>query len=123
MPDKNTVVLQDGLSEHLQVIIGINIRVRRKELGYTQAQVAALMGETYSSVTVSNHERGGDHMNAWTLVMYSRVLQISVHDLLADPVLKDKIAVTPEYYELSEGDRVKADEYIIQLWSVAHLSL
>lgn len=121
MADRDTPTQKNALSEHLQRIIGMNLRIRRKELGYTQAQVAALMGETYSHVTISNHERGGDHMNVLTLVMYSRVLQISVHDLLADPVLKGKIAVTPEYYELSEGDCAQADEYIILLWSASRV--
>lgn len=121
MPDFNDNSRTENPSGYLLVIIGINIRNRRKELGYTQAQVAELMGESFSSTTVSNHERGGDHMNAGTLVMYSRILRIPVHALLADPVLKEKIAVTPEYYELSDGDRVKADEYIIHLWSIARL--
>ena len=78
------------------------------------------LGESFSFVTVSHHERGGDHMNVGTLVMYSRVLQVSIHELIADPVLRDKIAVTPEYYELSTEDRSKADEYIIQLWNTAN---
>lgn len=122
MPVKNFADQKNVLSEHLQVIIGINIWNRRKELGFTQAQVASQMGENYSSITVSNHERGGDHMNVATLVMYSRVLMISVHDLLAEPVLKDQIAVTPEYYELSGEDCTRADEYIILLWSAARFS-
>lgn len=119
MPDNVTELRKEKLSEPLLRIIGINIKNRRAELGYTQENVAAKMGKSFSRVTVSKHERGGDHMNVGTLVTYSRILQISVHDLIANPVLKDKVAVTPEYYELSVEDRTKVDEYIIQLWTAA----
>ena len=120
MSEFNAGAWKEILSDQLLRVIGINIKNRRKELGYTQEQVADMMGESFSFVTVSHHERGGDHMNVGTLVTYSRVLKIPAHELIVDPVLKDKIAVTPEYYELSAEDRSKADEYIIQLWNTAN---
>ena len=117
MPDFSVDLWKENLSARLLKIIGINIRNRRKELGMTQSQLSEKVGGNISPATVSRHENGGDHMNVGTLMAYAHALLTSVHELMADPVLKDKIAVTPEYYDLSDADRAKADEYIIRLWN------
>ncbi|MCD8098070.1 MAG: helix-turn-helix domain-containing protein [Lachnospiraceae bacterium] len=53
---------------------GINIRKRRKELGWTQAQLAEEMGDNMTDKTISKYERGVHTMGIQTLYDFAEAL-------------------------------------------------
>lgn len=69
--------------EKLKDHIGKNISLHRKKQGLTQAGLAEKLN--YSDKAVSKWERGESVPDVMTLVSISRVLGVTVDDLLADP--------------------------------------
>lgn len=74
----------------IEEVIGVNIRVRRERLGYSQAafgeRVGPLLGGVWKPQTVSAAEKGRRQFIAAELVVLAHVLSCRVQDLLTvDP--------------------------------------
>lgn len=59
----------------LDVIIGSQLRLRRKMMGLSQSALAKRMGITFQQV--QKYERGSNSMSAWRLFEVAQILQVS----------------------------------------------
>ena len=85
-------------------VIGKRIQSRRKQLGYTQEQLAEMMN--VSIQMVSNLERGNKAIRIDNLVNLSQILDISTDYILTGKETTDDIqALTSQLARLSEKDR------------------
>lgn len=82
--------------------IGQRIVVRRKELGYTQEQIAEMMD--VSVQMVSNLERGNKAIRIDNLIKLSEILRVST-----DYILTGKHS-DAEHYELFEKMKLLSEE-------------
>lgn len=63
--------------------IGANVRVRREDIGMTQAQLGQAIGVTFQQV--QKYERGANRISAAALLRIADALECSVADLYGDP--------------------------------------
>ena len=64
--------------------LGERIRYWREKRGYTQAQLAEMMGDNVKPQTVSSWEREGRNIGSATIVKLAKELRITPNDLLMD---------------------------------------
>ena len=68
----------------LDIALGLRVRLRRKELGLSQADLARATGITFQQV--QKYEKGTNRISFSRLVGISQALDCSVRDLIADLV-------------------------------------
>lgn len=94
--------------------IGKRIQNRRKQIGYTQEQLADMMN--VSVQMISNLERGNKAIRIDNLVNISRILNISTDYILTGKETVEDISALAEKMEkLSERDR-KLIEKIVEYY-------
>lgn len=92
------------MNESELLAIGKRIQGRRKQLGYTQEQLAEMMN--VSVQMISNLERGNKAIRIDNLVNLSRILQISTDYILTGKcACEDLDTLRTKITDLSEKDR------------------
>lgn len=93
--------------------VGARIRLRRKELGITQSDLAKELGVTFQQV--QKYERGVNRLSATALITVARALKCTVASLLgvdgegpAQPI-EPTVLVTPGAVELLNAYNMIAD--------------
>lgn len=69
------------MKTEISIAVGNNIRMRRKELGMSQMELASKMGYTNKS-TISKIESGDNDISQSNLLKFATVLETTVGNLL-----------------------------------------
>lgn len=84
-------------------ILGKNVRKKRKEMGMTQTDVGNQLGVTTQQV--QKYESGKSAMYVHTLLDLSRILSLTLEDLVSEPVkVEEIIASKKRYFRDSKGE-------------------
>jgi transcriptional regulator with XRE-family HTH domain len=76
-------MMHDETTPHpLDIALGSRIRLRRRELGLSQEQLALQIGITFQQV--QKYEHGANRVSFSRLVEIAHALQCSAHDLIGD---------------------------------------
>lgn len=73
---------EDGTPHPLDVALGSRIRLRRRELGFSQEQLARAVGITFQQV--QKYEHGTNRVSFSRLVEISRALNCGVSEIIGD---------------------------------------
>lgn len=73
---------EDGSPHPLDVALGSRIRLRRRELGFSQEQLARAVGITFQQV--QKYEHGTNRVSFSRLVEISRALSCGISDIVGD---------------------------------------
>lgn len=73
---------EDGSPHPLDVALGARIRLRRRELGYSQEQLAKAVGITFQQV--QKYEHGTNRVSFSRLVEIAQALNCGVSDIIGD---------------------------------------
>ena len=92
--------------------VGGNIKEYRKKKRMTQENLAEEVGENVSNKTISRYEKGGNHMSMCTFLTIAEKLGVTPNDLSPARLLVNRKEPPPEYYALSDQNRVVADDFI-----------
>lgn len=76
--------MADHAPHPLDVALGCRIRLRRRELGLSQAQLAGQLGITFQQI--QKYERGANRVSFSRLVEIARALQCGMTDIVGDLV-------------------------------------
>lgn len=96
--------------------IGKRIQIRRKQLGYTQEQLADLMN--VSIQMVSNLERGNKAIRIENLIRLSQILDISTDYILTGKQSADDLkALTNRIAQLPAKERHLLELLVDYCWS------
>ena len=74
--------MENGSPHHLDVALGSRIRLRRRELGRSQEQLAREVGITFQQV--QKYEHGTNRVSFSRLVEIARALDCGVMDIVGD---------------------------------------
>ncbi len=91
--------MNEGTAKHaprpLDVALGSRIRLRRRELGLSQNQLARQVGITFQQV--QKYEHGTNRVSFSRLVEIAQALQCGVTDIVGDLVLSKASAVFSQH--------------------------
>jgi transcriptional regulator with XRE-family HTH domain len=77
-----TTVTEDNAPHPLDIALGSRIRLRRRELGFSQEQLARQVGITFQQV--QKYEHGTNRVSFSRLVEIAQALNCSVMDIVGD---------------------------------------